>query len=370
MIIPISGTQDEGFWFRIQSESIVHSKEVEIPLNTYKAVLEIYVSFHGDDEFWYSNPPDSYIEANNLTTKRGNGAFREVFVTMDGNFVGSVVPFPVIFTGGINPLFWEPVVSIGAFNLPSYDVILTPFLGSLLDGKSHTFGIGVVNSIPFWLVDANLHIWLDQNSPEMIQAKVVEYRVPALKVECRYVIQQLNGKFKTQARRSSDFVGWVNSYGGNLTSYISQEYKFKNLMKYRKNANEKTIEQSVSTKTEIKVETDNGTIISHMIVKKWYPLTINMKSIAGATDDTYLMMTDVSHSMREKVSGNVTSSMYNKQDSSGWMVVKDHDVLSGAGQTGQVYESQDEFGCYSRIIDATNGRILDDTTSFTCSTSF
>ncbi|MCD9640753.1 hypothetical protein HAX54_026281 [Datura stramonium] len=105
-------------------------KRVIIPKNAYKAVIEIYVSAHGYDEFWYSNPPDSYIQMNNLTTRRGHGAYREVLVNIDENLVGSVVPFPVIFTGGINPLYWEPLVSIGAFDLPSYDIdLLTIFRG-------------------------------------------------------------------------------------------------------------------------------------------------------------------------------------------------------------------------------------------------
>ena len=41
-----------------------------IPTSTYRAVLEVFVSPHSNDEFWYSNPPDLYIRENNLTTGR------------------------------------------------------------------------------------------------------------------------------------------------------------------------------------------------------------------------------------------------------------------------------------------------------------
>ncbi|RVX03933.1 Peptide-N4-(N-acetyl-beta-glucosaminyl)asparagine amidase A [Vitis vinifera] len=47
------------------------------------AVLEVYLSFHENDEFWYSNPPNDYISANNLTGTPGNGPFREVLVGLD-----------------------------------------------------------------------------------------------------------------------------------------------------------------------------------------------------------------------------------------------------------------------------------------------
>ncbi|KAL2526644.1 Peptide-N4-(N-acetyl-beta-glucosaminyl)asparagine amidase A protein [Abeliophyllum distichum] len=200
LIIPVSGNGDEGFWFRIKKDSDVKYKGIQIPSNTYKAVIEIYVSFHGNDEFWYSNPPDSYIEMNNLETKRGHGAYREVLVMLNDNVVGSVIPFPVIFTGGINPLFWEPIVSIGAFDLPSYDIDLTPFLGMLLDGKKHSFGLKVADAISFWLVDANLHLWLDDNLKE-VQAMAIEYSVPNINLERESKFHELDGSFEIEGKR-------------------------------------------------------------------------------------------------------------------------------------------------------------------------
>ena len=118
---------------------------------------------------------NSYILANNLSTG-GNGAFREVLVKIDGSVVASEVPFPVVYTKGINPLFWQPIVAIGAFDLPSHDIDLTPLLGSLLDGKNHSFELGVTNAIKYWLVDANLHVLLDKHSAR-VQASVTVSQV-------------------------------------------------------------------------------------------------------------------------------------------------------------------------------------------------
>ncbi|KAI3723794.1 hypothetical protein L2E82_35552 [Cichorium intybus] len=87
----------------------------------------IQISIHGDDEFWYMNHSDSHAETNHLTTGRAHEAYHEVLVTIEGILFGVVIPFAVIFTGGIKPLFWKPVVSIGAIDLPSYDIDLTPF---------------------------------------------------------------------------------------------------------------------------------------------------------------------------------------------------------------------------------------------------
>jgi len=60
LILPISLPSSEigGSWFQIENSSDVQSKSLQLPPNAYRAVLEIFVSFHSDDEFWYSNPPN------------------------------------------------------------------------------------------------------------------------------------------------------------------------------------------------------------------------------------------------------------------------------------------------------------------------
>lgn len=370
LIIPISGNVDEEFWFRIENDSDVYTRGIQVPGNTLKAVLEVYVSFHGDDEFWYSNPPDSYIKANNLTTGRAHGAFREVLVTIDENLVGSVIPIPVIFTGGINPLFWEPVVAIGAFDLPSYDFDLTPFLGLLLDGKSHLFGLSVADSIPFWLVDANLHLWLDPGSVE-VQAKVVDYKIPTLKIERKSVIRQLDGSFKIEAKRKSSVIGWVNSSAGNLTTDFSQEVKFENVVKFQNNGAVKLVEQNVKIKTKVRIETDTDSSIGRAKVKRKYPLSLTITNLPKSENDTYVMVTSVVHGLKDKYSeGDLSSSLDTTQNATGWMLVKDHSVLSGAAESHQTYDYKDELGCYSRIISASNGRVVGDNSSSPCAAFF
>lgn len=368
LIIPISASGDDGFWFRIRNESDVHTKGIRIPRRTYRALIEIYVSFHGNDEFWYSNPPDSYIEINKLTTKRGHGAYREVLLTIDGNLVASVVPFPVIFTGGINPLFWEPVVSIGAFDLPSYDLDLTPFLGMLLDGKIHHFGLSVADSISFWLVDANLHLWLDDSSQE-VQAGM-DYKAPSFNLERQFRFEGLDGSFEVETKRKSKISGWVSSRAGNFTTSISQELKFKNSVKFSKHGTQKLVRQKVKEEREVMIQSNTGDMISHRILKRKYPLKMTTENLPGKVNDTYLMITEVENGMVEKKTiGNFSSTLRNQQQCRGWMFVKDHDVLSGSANLRQTYLNADSLGCYSRMVAAENGKIMNNTESFLCSSS-
>lgn len=369
LIIPISDKGSNGFWFRIKKESDVHSKEIQIPANTYRAVLEIYVSFHSNDEFWYSNPPGSYIQQKNLTTGRGNGAFREVFAAVDDLYVGSILPFPVVFTGGINPLFWEPVVGIGAFDLPSYDLDLTPFLGHLLDGKNHIFSLGVTNAISFWLVNANLHLWLDHSSPQ-VQAKLVRYHAPALSISMRSNIRMSYRRFRIKAEREARFVGWVVSSFGNLTTHVKHELEFRNTINLTNDGNFKEVQQKIKTKSRTKIEAYSGLVRARANYQNRYPLSIRTMT-QPREDKTYLSATKFSHGMKKKSSiilpwETSFSSLVNTQESEGSMLVQDHSVLSGVATTVQNYTYIDEKGCYKRNVIAKEGQLLVDNLSNVC----
>lgn len=370
LIIPISGNGSEGFWFRILNESEMHGQSVIIPKNTYKAVIEIYVSSHGYDEFWYTNPPDSYIQMNNLTTKRGHGSYREVLVNIDRILVGSVIPFPVIFTGGINPMYWEPLVSIGAFDLPSYDIDLTPYLGLLLDGQAHFLELGVNDSIPLWLVGANLHLWVDNNCvlPCEVQAKVIDFGTPKFKIERSSSFLGLDGSFEVEIKRKGEISYWVNSTAGNLTTIIKRELKFKNEMNFYLNGTEKKIKQKVKEEIEVRVLSNSGGTISKTKVKRKFPLTITSKTIPSMENDTTLRLSDLDHEWKEKkkLDGGPSISLKNRQQCNGWMVVQGHNVLHGGATTQQTYSYSDEADCYSRIISAANGKLMNDTANILC----
>uniref|UniRef100_A0A803NUE0 Peptide N-acetyl-beta-D-glucosaminyl asparaginase amidase A N-terminal domain-containing protein n=1 Tax=Cannabis sativa TaxID=3483 RepID=A0A803NUE0_CANSA len=364
MIIPIADSGERGFWFRVESELELKSREIQFPKNTRRAVVELYVSFHGNDEFWYSNPPNSYITMNNLDTARGNGGFREVFVTIDGEIIGSEIPLPVIFTGGINPLFWEPVVAIGAFNLPSYDFELTPFLGKLLDKKVHKLGIGVSDAISYWLVDANLHLWLDPKS-ESVEAKSSFDENPVLEIERNSEFKKLDGSSKVKAERKTQHTGWVKWSGGNYTTTSTHNYKFKSKIRFRNNGASKSVKQKIKGSRKVVIrDVGNRKIVAMESVKRRYPLKLFTETQPGRRENTYLLLTNVSHALKEKrFHGGYLRRLQNSQVSGGWMEVKDHSVISGNAYTNQTFIYRDKYGSYSTIVDSENGKIIRNSTA-------
>ncbi|KAJ0977361.1 hypothetical protein J5N97_012835 [Dioscorea zingiberensis] len=373
LILPISRSLplNDGLWFLIQNSTDVQSMRVSIPSNTYRAVLELFVSFHSDDEFWYTNPPNDYISENNITGLPGNGPFREVVVSLDGSVIGAVWPFPVIYTGGINPLLWRPITGIGSFDLPSYDIEVTPFLGKILDGKPHEFGFQVTDALDVWFVDANLHLWLDGKNDHVL-GELIEYKAPDLEHSYSSKFKGLDGSFKKKASRELSATGWVNSSYGKITTRFFQNLEYENMMVYDGNGSVQVINQTIGSNFGTFAKYPSSNLYSEQVLQT-FPLYI-YTATTDQVNGSYSLVANVSRGFNEKKfsgerHGLLFSSLRNLQDSQGEMRVKGNLVTSGIGSTQQVYRYESSGGCYFRNVSSSNYTILNDESGDSCAGS-
>jgi len=166
-IIHLSKTQRNGIstYFNLPNDTAATS--VLIPANSSIVVLELFASGNGDEEFWYTNTPEEYLNtfaAWNISFL-GEGPFREVLVHIDDQVVGVVMPFEVVFTGGICPGFWERIVGHRTFDLPVYQIDLTPLLDTLRGSKCKIqFSMwGQPNILQNWYVSGHLKLWYSKS---------------------------------------------------------------------------------------------------------------------------------------------------------------------------------------------------------------
>mmetsp|Transcript_120843 Transcript_120843/g.222189 ORF Transcript_120843/g.222189 Transcript_120843/m.222189 type:complete len:701 (+) Transcript_120843:38-2140(+) len=117
---------------------------VSLPSGTSEALLDVYASGHACEEFWYTNSVDELADKDDCA----GGAYRELLVYVDGVLAGAQYPFPVVYTGGIHPLFWRPLTGILSFDIPAYRFDLTPFLAWLTDGSRHNVTIAIYHEPP------------------------------------------------------------------------------------------------------------------------------------------------------------------------------------------------------------------------------
>jgi Peptide N-acetyl-beta-D-glucosaminyl asparaginase amidase A len=188
---------------------------ISIPPNTSRAIVSIAACGQATEEFWYSNVPSSLISTFENTTGvlYGFSSFREVQLYIDGMLAGVVWPFPIIFTGGIAPGLWRPLVGIDAFDLREFEIDLAPFIPLLIDGKQHSFKIQVVGlddtnsdgeaalskSVGhYWVVTGKVFLFLDplgpnphlEPVPPMIHAPAPTISIDATVTETTYTGNQ------------------------------------------------------------------------------------------------------------------------------------------------------------------------------------
>ncbi|KAL2073237.1 hypothetical protein VTL71DRAFT_10561 [Oculimacula yallundae] len=180
LIIPISarkGVTNSASVFTLPAENATNT--IGFPRNANRAVFSVSACGQAAEEFWWSNvlqsDTDTFVPV--AGTLYGYSPFREVQVLIDGQLAGVHWPFPVIFTGGVVPGLWRPIVGIDAFDLREHEIDITPFLPLLSDGGEHTFEIRVVGIVDngkssgsltktvgnSWLVTGKVFVWLDDD---------------------------------------------------------------------------------------------------------------------------------------------------------------------------------------------------------------
>lgn len=145
-ILPISARRsgsDEASAFSVPGDDA--SVAYTIPQNVERAVVSLSACGQATEEFWYTNVFNTEVNTfeDEIGALYGYSPFREVQLLIDGQLAGVSWPFPVIFTGGIVPGLWRPLVGIDAFDLREHEIDVTPWLPILCDGASHTFEIRV-----------------------------------------------------------------------------------------------------------------------------------------------------------------------------------------------------------------------------------
>lgn len=185
LIYPISNlssSENKSSVFSLPDDS--GSVSLSLPRNIKTAVVSLLASGNGEEEFWYTNVPTEYLDTfGSSSLLYGYSPFREVQLLIDNQLAGVSWPFPILFTGGVDPGLWRPIVGIDAFDLPSFEIDVTPWLSMLCDGDEHTFkfqvvgydssaidGIGPVGQN--WYVTGSLFVWLDDSVNQTVAGPV------------------------------------------------------------------------------------------------------------------------------------------------------------------------------------------------------
>ncbi|MFG3227956.1 peptide-N4-asparagine amidase [Kitasatospora sp. NPDC048194] len=233
--------------FALTQAAPTAGRELAFPQNLQRLTAEVYARGGGAcEEFAYASAPDAFAAANPSIGVCGKGPFRELRLTVDGRVAGAVWPYPVIYTGGWDPLLWRPVPGVFAFDLPAYRLDLTPYVGLLLDGRPHTVGITVnaseAQSNDVWTGQVNLFAETDHGAGHT-SGQLTDYRVaPEATVGTELTDHGGgSGDWTVTAARHDLARGWVQTSHGRITTEVRDDLAFSSGQQLRDSGNDVTL---------------------------------------------------------------------------------------------------------------------------------
>lgn len=343
-----------------------------LPRNLTGAVLEVYPKGNACDEFWYGGLPDDFVAAHPGQGLCGGGPYREIDAWLDGQPAGATIPFPNIFTGGVNPLLWRPIPAVDAFNLLPRDINLTPFVGTLVDGGSHALTMAIANAQSYWSLTPNLLLYTDPASTQTTGALTEDTLTQPTSVSADQQTGTDHVNYTLDAHRSGTLSGWVQTSAGKVTTTVATTLDFANtnafnLQNYRQQT---TSDQTVDTVTT--VTGPAGTEVRHSHEED--PLSaVEMFQLPPSTTWFMLPAQVVAAKLvtisdaRDGVT-TFTSSLSNTSEGSG--ILSEYDsgqyrLANGADR--QTYDYTDSTGtCYHHRISAAQGYVTADQLDTSC----
>lgn len=319
-----------------------------LPRNIERAYLDVITQSQIGDEFWYSCVP------NDVATELqscGNTAFREGEISIDGQPAGVALVYPWIYTGGIDPFFWEPIPGVQALNFVPYRVDLTPFAGMLSNGQPHTVALSVYNADNYFSATGTLLVYLDHDA-QQVTGQVTENTIgsgpnPTIREDVKTDSSgNITATVTTASSRDLTVAGFVNTSHGRVDTQVKQTVNFSNDQSFAITASAYT--QYISQKTEMQSTTDTrqGGAIFETRERFSYPLTVDY-TLTFAADGSISQHGNVSQEFKKEFLSPLFASFVDNQvNSTDTLELNSSFSITGnsGAQSSQSYNSSDTRG--------------------------
>lgn len=337
---------------------------ISLPSSTIRATVSISASGNADEEFWYTNVPNEFVNtfgADNALP--GNSPFREIQLLADGVLLGVAWPFATIFTGGINPGLWRPIVGIAAFDIPEYEIDITPFLPLLLQRSSPpVFEIKIVTwdsaSIsPDWLVSGRIFAWIDPNDPDWITTGTIhasssippKFNLAAALETNAAATQNTSLRLHMTAQRSISVITTINTSTGPRPASWTQGLSYSHTNLLTANGTAQTLQQLTQGTA--------ATIGTHTVTFRW-PLEVTSEFDVNPSG----AFTIRAYIDRGVETVGLQGSLQTRQNGSA-VYQSDVGMSGGMGQEMTfvgVPRDGEGVGSYRRSVQAVGGRVVRD----------
>jgi len=344
-----------------------------LPTNVERAFLDVYAQNQSGEEFWYADVPNQQIANDFFDTF--SSPYKEAEVTIDGQPAGIAPAYPWIFTGGEDPILWQPTPGVQTLELHPYRVDLTPFVGVLSNGAPHTIaininGLNATNSSGYFNTAASLLLYLDHGSSHVtgavtentLQATPVVSTVNNVRSTDSY--GSFSGPISVTSNREFTIVGTATTSHGTVTTRIDTSMAFSNVQQLTfiaagpdAGTNDQDIVQNTEIDNTTTISGGNGGSAVVLHEHRSYPLTFNIDVpfYPGGLD----LRTHVDQEFKQRVDVGTGEAMKTA-------MLDNHRIATATRSpfptpaaptnSSQRYTYSDPFGaCYSRTITSAMG---------------
>lgn len=280
------------------------------PRNVERAVVSVFASGNGNEEFWYTDVPGQFTSTFSKAFANGYGPWRELQVLIDGQLAGVSWPFPVVFTGGVSPGLWVPIVGIDTYDLGSIDVDISPWLGLLCDGSEHSFELRVVgyNSSTTlgtiasnWWVSGEIFLWLDEAGNQTTGGDLRAFTPqPTFELSYATATYENGGNsslvVELSAQRVLNFSNTITTSTGTRLLTWEQNLSYNNIQNVTAAGYNETLWQSTNGSTAFSPATSNRTVTTSYE----YPISFAQDYIVP-TNPTFVNSTLITTLDRSKI---------------------------------------------------------------------
>jgi hypothetical protein len=361
IVVPVNGSGGDAGTLNTTTDRITQT--VNLPENVASVYLDVIAQPQSQDEFYYFNVPND--QTGNLVSYGGT-AFRETEVYIDGNPAGVAPVYPFIFTGGIDPNLWLPIVANQTHQFKPYRVNLTPFAGLLSDGNAHTVSVGVYNADSYFLATANLLVYQDHFSKKVtggILANTLS-AAPSPKVKENIKFNSTTGEYTgtiTDTSSRNFFIkGFINTSHGRIDTTVEQKVDFTNTQEFDVNPSTDSPDiQNAQQNTTVDslVTTQQGFLSQSSAQHYAYPINVNF-AYGSTSDGGVYENVSVDQQYQLTTTGGFPfydTSTFEETKSQDDQAVDGSGNYTDASKASQTYRSNDSFGgCHSETLTAAN----------------
>ena len=343
-----------------------------LPRNLTQADLEITLKGNGCDEQWFTAVPDQVAEEFPGGGLCAAGPYREAAVSLDGTPAGAIGTYPHIYSGGVVPTLWRPVLAIDTLDLRPENLDLTPFVGGLVDGGQHDLSVSMGRINGTWNVVANLFLTTDEHKAQTSGKLLTDdvQSAPQVSESSHPTGDGDEQAYTVSGSRHDVIAGYVDTSAGRVYTTTTYRRDYGQTGSVSDGGLVQSIDQTDKVR-QTSVSSlgagEKSRVLRHSMLRESYPIAVDFSAASYVDDNNYSLegWVDMGQQVVSTVADGRDHAVRHWDwtvDSYGIQGRSDGEISARDGHSRTSYSGTDDVGRHYRRTITTNHGLVTSTT--------